>query len=139
MQPERVSRGFALAPLPALVLFALITMPPPAAVGAGLVIGYCATAVIGVPVHLILHAIRREGLIHYVAATAFALSLFPLFAFAVEKLPHGNPAKRNPHSLWALLNEPDLQRLAITGMLYGCITAAVFWFIAVRRTAATQA
>jgi hypothetical protein len=67
------------------------------------------------------------------------LSLLPLFAFAVEILPHGDPAKRNPHSLWSLLNEPDLQRLATTGMICACITAAVFWFIAVRRTPATQA
>jgi hypothetical protein len=139
MQPERVALGFAVAPLPALALFALITMPPPAAIGAGLVVGYCGTALVGVPIYLFLHAIRREGLVHYVAVTALVLSLFPLFAFVLEILPQSDPTKRNPHTLWSLLNEPALQRLAITGVICACITAAVFWFIAVRRTVPPQA
>jgi hypothetical protein len=128
MKPiERVILGFGLAPVP--LLAPLLVFRPEAFIAA-LPFTYFAEILIGLPIHLLLMRLNRRDVGTYVAITGL-VALIAVFATAA--ISH---AFRDPQNPFALTIEDLLSRM---GLVFGlvicaCVTAALFWWIAVRET-----
>lgn len=124
----RVLQGFVFAPLPVLapllVLnpeFFLTTLP----------LAFGLTLLVGVPVHLLLRSRGKESLGAYLGSTAIAslAVLLVLAAIAHALRDPDNPFAFSFGMMWTA-------RFIIVAMLFllcTSITAAFFWWIAVRR------
>lgn len=130
---EREVRGFALVPLLVMALplaASLIRGAPILVLLAFLALAYAAAWAVDVPVHLLLRAVKRRRLLDYVAATAL-VGWLPWALFAgVHWLTFDTSAPQNPFALfrwsqWSL-------NLMLAYTIAGCVTAALFWLIAIR-------
>lgn len=137
MTIKRVIIGFALAPLPIFAPFFLMFAlegAPLDGVPLFLLLVYCATLVVGLPVHLGLTMARRQDLLDYLAATAIAIlalagsmTVYSRWIFKPEA--HGDPFALP--LLWAQCG-PNMVWVTMASLVVAGIGAAVFWLIAVR-------
>ena len=125
----RLVRGFGSAPLP--VLAALLVLNPRDFLDASMPIAFGLTLLVGVPVHLLLRCRGKESLGAYLGLTAIASLAVLLVAAAILH------ALRDPANPFAFSFEDMWSgRGVIVTMLFilcASITAALFWWIAVRK------
>ena len=132
--------GFVAAPLPFLapflVMFVAILFNDPAEwpavadmAGTLLVWSYAATLLVGLPVHLTLRAFGKTHLFAYSTATFVGAVLAGALAAIGQKL-FLPPQEDNPFRLdmWSSVGP----RVTLAFAVVACISASIFWVIAVR-------
>lgn len=136
---QREIKGFALAPLPALILLMLWIGLQPAAdpsfvdsffVALFLIpIGYAATLLFGIPIHIILSRRGRSSAFAYLFATATMIAVAAI-AIGILISLYPKPPTPNPFAFTMWSRDGLAAVLAFT--LPALITAATFWAITVR-------
>ncbi len=136
---KREMKGFALAPLPAVLpftlLFGIILLDQPndsaSVIEAWMeivVASYGASLLVGVPVHLILQRLRRRSLRSYFLTTTVVILMaalgFELFRLLIPTTPEANPFGFKLATRAGLAATLVVEALALTG-------SWIFWRTAI--------
>ena len=133
MNARRVIVGFVIAPaVPALVVLALqagAIAQGRAEWGTSLfaVLGYATAVVVGLPAFLLLRRRLATSFVKY-AALGTAIGVVPACVLFLPDVVAGWDA-RHEHAVLLLGN---LWRAALGGAVLGCVSAVVFWLVAIR-------
>jgi hypothetical protein len=132
--------GFVAAPLPFLapflVMFGAILYSDPQEgpaiaemAGTLLVSSYAATLLVGLPVHLTLRALEKRQLFAYLTLTFAGAVLAGALAAIGQKL-FLPPQEDNPFqfNMWSRVGP----KVTLAFAVVACISACIFWMIAVR-------
>ena len=134
--------GFALAPLPVLgpltLLFAMIVMSGDTASAAAMIelplMGYGATLLIGLPVHLYLRSRGRHELAAYVLLTAAGCVLIGATLAGYDALC---PPSLQEDPFGMRMSGPFGAKVTIAFTGLACLGAWIFWRTAVRERSAS--
>ena len=138
-------KAFALAPLPVLVPLLLVTgikavlgdTGDAGATGVFLamlaftLLGYGATVLIGLPIHLVLQRFHKVGLIDYLSLTIMPFALFAGVIAVWLKFASAPVPPVNPFGLYMQGNVVIKWTSAFAAI--ASLSATTFWYVGVRR------